>query len=324
MNLFITGAAGNLGGMLASHIVAENAPAKLILMEHRTPVSKALRNNPEIEIRKGDLARPETLKGCLHGVDTIVHFAGVLFKAGPEKFLPTTNTLYFKNLVDAAKAEGIRKVILISFPHVEGPTTKASPATGHLDGSPESVHAQTRLAEEKYLFREMETPISLRAGMVYGRGILMIDAARWCAARSLLGVWRDPTPIHLISRTDFCRAVVAAATNKEAKGIYHVGDEGDDTLQSFLDLSCDLWGMHRPWRMPIWMIYTAAAACEGFSRLFGTRSPLTRDFITIGRVGYHGDTRRFRAELLPELVHPTVDSGRELLKTGPPPAAQTA
>ena len=37
--------------------------------------------------------------------------------------------------------------------------------------------------------------------MVYGRGILMVDAARWLAARRLLAVWRDPTWIQLMLPT---------------------------------------------------------------------------------------------------------------------------
>lgn len=37
-----------------------------------------------------------------------------------------------------------------------------------------------------------------RVGMGYGKGILMIDAAKWFAKRRLLGVWRDPTEIHLM------------------------------------------------------------------------------------------------------------------------------
>jgi nucleoside-diphosphate-sugar epimerase len=183
-----------------------------------------------------------------------------------------------------------------------------------LDGQPISVHAKTRLEEEKYLFREIETPVSLRVGMVYGKGILMIDAAKWFAKWHLLGVWKEPTEIHLISKSDFCRTVVGAIRNESTNGIYHVGDEGNDTLQSFLDLACDQWGYRRPWRMPFWMIYSAAGIFEMVSRLFGTISPLTKDFIDIGRVSYYGDTTRFRTELLAELKFRHIQAGIEELK----------
>jgi hypothetical protein len=39
--------------------------------------------------------------------------------------------------------------------------------------------------------------------MVYGPGILMIEAARWLARRRLLAVWRQPTWIHVIATADY-------------------------------------------------------------------------------------------------------------------------
>ncbi len=309
MNVLITGAAGNLGGLLSRHILKYNEGINLILMQHLKKVSADVADNDCAEVRFGDLSRPETLVNCLESVDVIVHFAGVLFKANPEEFLYDTNIVYFKNLVDVAISKGIKKIILISFPHVEGPTSRQSPATGRLDRAPISVHATTRLAEEKYLFKKVTNPISLRVGMVYGRGILMIDAAKWFAKRKLLWVWKERTEVHLISKTDFCMATVAAISSKTTSGIYHVGDEGNDTLQSFLDYTCDLWGYSRPRKVPVNVIYLAAGVFELTSRLFKIPSPLTRDFIDIGRVSYFGDTRRFRRELLPQLKYRTVKDG---------------
>ena len=149
--------------------------------------------------------------------------------------------------------------------------------------------------------------------MVYGRGILMIEAARWLALHRLLAVWREPTWIQLISTADFLEATVAAATKDGVAGIYHVGDEQPLTLQAFLDEACQLWGAPPAWRLPIGVICTVAAGCELCAALLGTRSPLTRDFITIGRASYCGDTRRFRAELLPRLAYPTLREGKSTL-----------
>jgi nucleoside-diphosphate-sugar epimerase len=308
MKILITGAAGNLGSLLAGHLLSRTGHT-LRLMVHRRDVSAGLNVQGRTEIVRADLANPASLDPAVDGMDVIVHFAGVLFRANPAGFLPLTNTGYFRNLVDAAGRRGVRKVILISFPHVEGPSSFERPATGRLDGKPVSAHAATRLEEERYLFSIVDQPVSLRVGMVYGRGILMIDAARWLASHRLLGVWREPTAIHLISVPDFCDACRAAIENSSARGTYHVGDEGRVFLQEFLSLACKQWGYGPPWTMPLWMIYTAAQACEVFSKLFGTVSPLTRDFIDIGRVSYYGDTRTFRRDLLPVLKFPTIAEG---------------
>ena len=131
--------------------------------------------------------------------------------------------------------------------------------------------------------------------MVYGRGILMVDAAHWLADRGLLCVWRQPTLFQLISSVDFVRACEAAIVAPRARGIYHVGDEQPMTIQRFLDKACRVWGCTRPFRVPIWSIDVAAAACEAFALVARTRSPLTRDFVRLGRVPHWGDTRRARA-----------------------------
>jgi len=313
--ILITGAAGNLGGLLARHLVQEQV--RLHLLVHRRDVAADLRDRPNVAVFRGDLARGESLADALRGVDTVVHFAGVLFRAHPERFLPETNTGYFRNLCRVAVEAGVGRVILVSFPHVEGETTAERPATGRLDGTPRSAHARTRLEEERHLFEHVARPgieaVSLRVGMVYGRGILMIDAARWFSRHRLLGVWRKPTWIHLLSMADFLDAAKNAALKERVSGIYHLGDDGVQTLQEFLDAACDRWRTRRPWRMPRWMIFAAARFFEGWSALFGTRSPLTVDFVRIGMASYYGDTARMRRELLSELTYPTFREGIDTL-----------
>jgi nucleoside-diphosphate-sugar epimerase len=313
--ILITGAAGNLGSLLARHLVQSGH--RLRLMYHRKPLASDLLSALNVSPVQADLAQPETLPAPVAGVDVIVHFAGVLFKPRPERFLPVTNTQWFSNLVDAALKAKIGRIILISFPHVEGPTTPGQPATGRLDREPISAHARTRLQEERLLFERTKgtetTPIVLRLGMVYGRGILMVDTARWLAERRLLGVWREPTWFQLISTVDYLRATEAAIVKPGVRGIYHVGDEKPVTLQQFLDKACGAWNCRRPFRTPVWTIYIVASLCEVFAAMSGKPSPLTRDFITIGRVSHWGDTRRARQELIPELKYRTLEDGLSTL-----------
>jgi nucleoside-diphosphate-sugar epimerase len=304
----ITGAAGNLGSLTTRDLLS-NTDWSLRLMVHRKSLAYAYDPSRAREVRC-DLGDPTTLRAALEGVDEVVHYAGVLFQANPGKFLPTTNTGYFRNLVAECKRAGVKRIVLVSFPHVEGETTPDSPATTRLDGTPESHHARTRLEEEKILLGEYPQGVVLRVGMVYGRGILMPDAARWFARRRLLGVWRKQTWIHLISRDDYLTVVRNTLANETASGIYNVGDEGVQTLQEYLDFACAAWGAPRPWRMPESWIFAAACGFEAWSALFGSRSPLTRDFVRIGMASYYGDTTRMRSELLPQLKYRTMVEGR--------------
>ncbi|HUO03930.1 MAG TPA: NAD(P)-dependent oxidoreductase [Candidatus Binataceae bacterium] len=314
--ILITGAAGNLGSRLARRLL--NTGDRLRLMVHRKPVPADLANAANVEIAPADLARPQTIAQAVAGADCIVHFAGVLFRPRPERFLPETNVRWFGNLVDAAIAAGVGRIILVSFPHVEGPTTPENPATDRLDRQPISAHARTRLEAERLLFARTQgtrtTPVVIRAATVYGRGILMVEAARKLARLRLLGVWRQPTWYHFIHIDDFLDAVATAISKPGIEGIYPVGDEQPITIQQFLDGATEVWGVPRPWRMPWWMIYTAAASCEAFATLFGTFSPLTRDFVRLGRVDHCCDTKRMRAELLPTLAWPTFEAGKATLR----------
>lgn len=310
----ITGAAGNLGGLLAQELMKEEVELNLLI--HNKDVNDELKNKNNVKVFKTDLAHKMTLTSALDGVDVIVHFAGVLFKANPEKFLPETNTQYFRNLLDIAVEKQVKRIILISFPHVEGESFPEKPTKGSLEGNPESMHAKTRLEEEKLLFEYSKKypfeAVSLRVGMVYGEGILMIDAAQWFARHYLLGIWKKDTYIHLISKIDFLDATIAATLKPNITGIYHLGDEGIQTLQTFLDDITSCKGYKKPWHMPMWMIMTAAKSFELFSAIFNTRSPLTVDFIKIGMVSYYGDTTRMRNELLPNLTYKTYKEGLEL------------
>jgi len=314
LSVAITGAAGNLGGLIAEEL--KNHDVNLHLLIHKKDIPDELKRHTNVSVFRVDLNEPDTLHEALKNVDVVIHFAGILFKANPQKFLPITNTLYFKNLLDMAVKEKVKRMILISFPHVEGESTPDEPSRGSLEKIPESVHARTRLEEEKLLFSHEEKygfeAVSLRAGMVYGSGILMIDAALWLAGRRLLGIWKKPTWIHLISKDDFVLASCAAIEKDGIKGIYHIGDDGAQTLQQFLDDITTYKGKRKPWRMPVWLIMTAAGACELFSAVFKIRSPLTRDFIRIGLASYYGDTARMRQELLPELRHKTYKEGINL------------
>lgn len=316
MKILITGAGGNLGSLLARHLV--DGPHHLTLLIHRRPPPEDVAASPNVSVVRADLGDPPSLAAPCRGVDCIVHFAGLLFAPRPERFLPRINLGYVRHLTAAALQAGVGKFILVSFPHVEGESTPESPARGLPEGQPPtSVHARTRLAAERHVFAVSAgttlAPVALRAGMIYARGVLMIEAARWLMRRRLLGVWRKPTWIHLLALPDFLTATAAAIHGPAISGIYNLGDDRPLTLQEFLDSVAAHWGYPRPWRAPAWAFYAAGALSEVVATVLRTRSPLTRDFIRIGMAPYVMDTSRMKQELLPTLAHRGLEEGLSLL-----------
>ena len=250
MKILITGAAGNLGSNLARSLMGGEHELRLLI--HRKKLPFDISAFPNVSVYRADLEDPRTLSEPCRNIDCVVHFAGLLFAPKPETFLPRTNVDYVRNIVAASLAAHVRKFILISFPHVEGESTPEKPARGLLDGNPTSVHATTRLAAEQHLFeackgKEM-VPVSLRAGMIYGRGVLMIEAARWLLRHRLLAVWKEPTWNHLLALPDFLTCVKRAIEQENISGIYNIADDQPLTLQEFLDSAAVHWGFRKPWR----------------------------------------------------------------------------
>ena len=115
VTVLITGAAGNLGSLLARHLLPTGHDLRL--MFHRKPIPEKVRSAPNVTAVQADLANPDTLGAAVRGADVVVHFAGVLFAPRPEQFLPDTNVGWFSNLLEASDLNPIFFEVLI----MEGP-----------------------------------------------------------------------------------------------------------------------------------------------------------------------------------------------------------
>ena len=315
MNVLIVGAAGNLGSHLTKHLLTTAHHLRLLTHKRTLPFDLPPRANAEIV--HGDLNDLPSLQTVCENIDCIVYLAGVLFQPHPEKFLHQTNTIYVQNIVAAAMAAGVKKFILVSFPHVEENTTPEAPAKGELNGEPKSIHARTRLAAEKHLLHACEgqtmTPIVLRAGVIYGHDVKLIEAARWLMRWRLMAIWRAPTWLHLLALPDFLNVVRVTIEKDNLSGIYNLCDDQPLLLQEFLDRLARHWGYRPPRRLPEYFFHAAAAICETVAGVCRTGTPLTRDMIAMGMTSVVADTDRMKREIVGQLDYPTLRQGIALL-----------
>ena len=152
-------------------------------------------------------------------------------------------------------------------------------------------------------------PVVLRAGVIYGRGMKLTEAARWLLRRRLLAVWRRPTWIHLLAMPDLLRIVDLAVQNEQLSGVYNICDDQPILLQEFLDRLASHWGFVQPRRLPAGFFYGAAALCEMLATLFRTGTPLTRDMVHMAMTSVVADTSRMKREIVSTLLHPTLAEG---------------
>lgn len=315
MHVLIVGASGNLGSRFAASFL--DAGHSVRLSFNRTQLQAGLVRRERAEPWPLDLDDPIGVTRAVEDIDAVVYCAGKLFAPNPASFLPRTNYEWARRAIDAAVAAGVRKFVLLSFPHVEEGTTPECPAMGSLDAEPRAIHARTRLQAERHLLAACSgsntTPVILRLGMVYGAGMRLIEAARALMRWRLMAVWREPTWVHLIHIEDAVRAVRQAVEVDDCVGVYNVCDERPLTMQELLDALAGTFGYARPLRLPNWCFWTAAWCCQACARVFRSPCPINPDIVRMGMTSVVADTSRFRGELLAELSYPTLNDGlREL------------
>ena len=66
-----------------------------------------------MDIRIGDITKPETLVGCFDGVETVYHLAAVLIVYDPSLF-QKINVVGTRNVIDASIKAGVKHFILVS------------------------------------------------------------------------------------------------------------------------------------------------------------------------------------------------------------------
>lgn len=112
--VLLTGAAGGLGTLMRDLLPAHGYELRLLDL---LPVEGAP------EAITADLADKEALREAVRGVDAIIHLAGISLEASFEKIL-AANIEGTYNLYEAARAEGVPRIVFASSNHAVGFTPR--------------------------------------------------------------------------------------------------------------------------------------------------------------------------------------------------------
>lgn len=114
MTIAITGASGQLGRLVIERLRAK-VPASDIVALVRTP-SKAA--DLGVQVREADYTRPDTLDKALAGIDTLLMISGS--EVGQR-------VAQHRNVIEAAKKAGVKRVVYTSLLHAERSTLSLAP-----------------------------------------------------------------------------------------------------------------------------------------------------------------------------------------------------
>ncbi|WP_299536497.1 NAD(P)-dependent oxidoreductase [uncultured Streptomyces sp.] len=115
--VLLTGAAGGLGTLMRELLPAHGYELRLLDL---VPVEG------EPDAITADLADKEALREAVRGVDAIIHLAGISLEASFDKIL-RANIEGTYNLYEAAREEGVRRIVFASSNHAVGYTPTPRP-----------------------------------------------------------------------------------------------------------------------------------------------------------------------------------------------------
>lgn len=234
----VTGASGLLGRCLGARLGAAGRPARLFDV---LPPPEELPDGAEAVV--GDMRDPARVREAARGVEVIYHLAAgqrmkPQFAGMAEEEIRAMNVAGVRHVLDAAAAEGVRKVVFVSSSGVYGiPTTV--PVTEDHPQRPLGAYGRSKIEAEtlclEFLARGGDVtifrPMSLFGPHMSGVFLLLFDWVHRGKNVYLLGSGQNR--VQMVSAWDVADACLLAATTPAARGaILNLGAEIVPTVRA--------------------------------------------------------------------------------------------
>ncbi len=242
---------------------------------------------PGVDARLGDICDARAVRSAVAGADVVLHLAALLHQfenvEALEHQYDRVNVGGTENVLQAALAEGVRRVMLLSTIAVYGPSNGLLLAE-HAPPRPDTAYSRSKLAAERAVLSASSggRPIGtvLRSAAVYGPRLkgnyrrLALAIAR----RRFVPVGACQNRRTVVHERDLARAAVLAADHPAAAGAtFNVSDGQVHTLATIIGAIYRAVGRRAPrLHVPMPAVRAAAALCEGACRVTRVRPPLTR------------------------------------------------
>jgi len=301
----ITGANGFVGSNLCSHLLASGCDVHGLVRpgSDRRFVS-TLR---ELRLHEGELGDRTSLERAFAGAALVFHVAARTADWGPWSEFEATNIAGVTNVMEAARACGVRRVVHFSSVSVYG-----FPGVADVTEN----HPWRQLPEDRYVTSKQRGEVAalgfhgrgievaaLRPGGLYGpndhvTSLRLFDALERRRMPYVDGGRHLMAPAYI---DNLLQAAVLAATRAEAAGrVYNVTDDGHTTWRQYLEWTCAELGCAAPRQsLPSAVAWPLAAGVEStweFLRL-SREPPLTRYRARAVMADSHYSSARAKREL---------------------------
>jgi len=263
----VTGATGFIGPRVVHALRARELPVRALV---RRPERASRLVAWGVELAEGDVTDPPSLAAACAGVDTVVHLVAII-RGSPSDF-ESVMVQGTRNLVVAAQAAGVQRIVLASALGLEERTKDAVP---YYAAKWEMERAVRESGLEYVVFRP---------SFVFGKGggvlPMFVRLARYAPVTPIVGP--GTARLQPIWIEDLAEYYARAVTEPALAGrVFELGGPDAVTWDEFWARLKRVLGVHRPSvHIPFGVMRLQAALTE---RLPG--APVTRDQLTMLALG---------------------------------------
>jgi nucleoside-diphosphate-sugar epimerase len=258
--ILVTGGAGVMGQRLVQGL-RERGERVRVLDRPGTRIE-----DPQVELRHGDVTDPASMQGVFDGVDTVLHLAAILIAHDPAAF-ERVNAGGTRNVVKGALAAGVKQFVLVSSASVVYPRSTAY--------SRSKQDCERVVREQTGMHWTIVRP-TLAYNEHGGEEFRMfLEYLRKYPVVPFIGRGRAlKNPVHV---DDLVRGFLSVVGNPVAYGkTYNFSGGEDISIWDLAHLMLRHQGTAKPFvPLPVWLCKAAAAILEG--RM--ARPPLTWNVI---------------------------------------------
>lgn len=301
MNL-VTGATGLLG----SHIVEQSRKrGQTVRVLVRPTADRAWLEMQGVEFVEGDITDPASLRRACEGCDVVYHAAAKVGDWGPWEEFERITIEGTRNVVNAAIAAGVRRLLHISSISAYGYHTK----DGTIDETYDlgyglykwAYYSRSKLEAERIVWEAHKTGrievTVIRPAWIYGERdratIARLATMIQNGKAKILG--RGDNRLNVVYAGNIAEAALTAAEMSAASGqAYNCSNDGVITQQQYFDLLAEALGappVKR--RVPYRLAYFVGFVLECLGHLLKTRNP---PFVTRYAVWLMGRRSYFSAD----------------------------